>query len=89
MPRYVKTTDVINTLSLFYNYTDAERYDLTLAINAVPTADVVELVRCKDCKYHVDGEPGMVYCGEVLDGWVSEDFFCKDGEREGEEDAGL
>lgn len=42
-PRYIKATDVISILSLFYNYrTDAERYDLALAISAVPTADVVE-----------------------------------------------
>lgn len=42
-PRYIKATDVISVLSLFYNYrTDAERYDLALAIRAVPTADVVE-----------------------------------------------
>ena len=42
-PRYIKATDVISILSLFYNYTDVERYDLALAISAVPTADVVEV----------------------------------------------
>ena len=42
---------------------------------------VAELVRCKDCKRHEDEEPGMVYCPNQVGGWVSEDFFCKDGER--------
>ena len=42
---------------------------------------VAELVRCKDCKYHEDEEPGMVYCPIQVSGWVSEDFFCADGER--------
>lgn len=42
---------------------------------------VAKLVRCKDCKYHDDEEPGMVYCPNQVSGWVSEDFFCADGER--------
>ena len=46
MARYIEATDVINILSLFYNYrTDVERYDLALAISAVPTADVVDKER--------------------------------------------
>ena len=55
------------------------------SINRIPTADVVEVVRCKDCKFHTDEEPGMVYCPAVLGNWVNDDWFCKDGEREDEE----
>jgi len=41
-----------------------------------------EIIRCKDCKHHTYEEPGMVYCPtNIVGGWVSEDFFCKDGER--------
>ena len=40
-----------------------------------------ELVRCRDCKYHDDEEPGAVYCPDRVGGWVSEDFFCAGGER--------
>ena len=40
-----------------------------------------ELVRCKDCKYHEDEEPGMVYCPQFVGGWVENDFFCADGEK--------
>lgn len=43
MPRYIEATNVLSALSLFYNYTDAEKYDLALAISAVPTADVAEV----------------------------------------------
>lgn len=46
-----------------------------------PAADVVEVVRCKYCKYHEDEEPGMVYCPDQVGGWVSNDFFCADGKR--------
>lgn len=46
---------------------------------------LVEVVRCKDCKYH-DGEcVGMVYCPNKVGGWVSEEFYCADGERRDDE----
>lgn len=44
---------------------------------------LVEVVRCRDCKYNEDAGPGMVYCPNV-GGCVSEDFFCADGERRDE-----
>lgn len=43
--------------------------------------DSVSVVRCKECKYHTDDEPGAVYCPDRVGGWVDEDFFCKDGDR--------
>ena len=46
-------------------------------ILAIPTADVVEVVRCKDCKYF-----GTEIC--ALDTYlfdVTEDGFCNYGER--------
>lgn len=42
--------------------------------------DFVEVVRCKDCKHHIDEEIGMVYCLNS-GGWVSENWFCADGVR--------
>ena len=50
-------------------------------IQNMPTVDVVEPVRCKDCQYHEDEEPGMVYCPHIVGGWVSTEAFCSDGER--------
>ena len=43
------------------------------------------LVRCKDCKHHQDEEVGMVYCPQIVGGWVSNKFFCADGERREDE----
>lgn len=58
-----------------------------IVIDAVPSADVVEVVRCKDCKYWlkttlstVDGEP--VYDCPLLNEWGDEDGYCSFGERE-------
>lgn len=46
-----------------------------------PIADVVEVVRCKDCKYHRDLEGG-VKCGR-MDGLLMTlpNDFCSYGER--------
>ena len=48
-------------------------------IDDAPTVDAVEVVRCKDCKYHEDEEIGMVYCPNAIGGWVGENWFCADG----------
>lgn len=53
----------------------------TVFPGAVKHEVIGELVRCKDCKYHDDEEPGAVYCPDRVGGWVSEDFFCADGRR--------
>lgn len=46
-----------------------------------PTVDAVEVCRCLECKHHEDEEIGMVYCPNMLGGWVEENWFCADGER--------
>jgi len=40
------------------------------------TDDTVNVVLCKDCKYHEDEKPGMIYCSQIAGGWVEEDCFC-------------
>ena len=43
-------------------------------LNKMPTANVVKIVRCKDCKYYRDE-----YCGVL--GFCEPDEFCSRGER--------
>lgn len=55
----------------------------------LPTADVVEVVRCKDCKH---GELGInpndntecVYCDTLDEVWEVDDFCVMGERREGE-----
>lgn len=56
----------------------AYRYD----INEVPTADVVEVCRCKDCKYFEMDDDGFTYCVASigLDSKMAVDY-CSYGER--------
>lgn len=51
-------------------------------VDSVPTADVVPVVRCKDCKYR-DGTPGQP---NILCAQMHEDDFCSYGERKEDKD---
>lgn len=67
------------------------------SIDQAPTADVVEVVRCRDCKYRYDDLCPMYYVEEILwddGGWTETDYvthdltnddgFCDKGERRAE-----
>lgn len=74
--KYVKLNDIIDTLEYEWGY-EGMREDL----EKLPTADVVEAVRCKDCKYYV-----AEYCTRDIKGRTNMFFmqpndFCSYGER--------
>ena len=54
---------------------------LAETVDNAPTIDAVPVVRCRECKHHEDEEIGMVYCPNMIGGWVVENWFCADGER--------
>ncbi len=52
-------------------------------ISDIPAADVMEIVRCKDCKWRGTEKCAMFYecdCGEQHT-WETDDDFCSYGER--------
>lgn len=55
------------------------------SVDDIPTADVVEVVRCKDCVYrHLTGKaPFMFYTCTIAEGLnvCKENAFCSYGER--------
>lgn len=51
------------------------------SINEIHAADVVEVVRCKDCKYHKDTSVKMYAHCCLIGQTVSNDDFCSYGER--------
>ena len=53
----------------------------TLILREAPTVDAVEVVRCRECKYHEEEEIEMVYCPNMIGGWVENEWFCADGKR--------
>ena len=55
--------------------------DIYNAIKSVPTADVEEVIRCKNCKkYELMKSNGKHFCNE-FGGFVTEEDFCSRGER--------
>ena len=55
-------------------------------IEEIPAADVVEVVRCKDCEYFLKTEVngnGFLICS-ATDKEIFEDDFCSYGERRSE-----
>lgn len=55
--------------------------DIDTVLKELKKYDLVEVVRCGDCRFHEAEQPGMVYCPAVVGGWVEIDWFCKGGER--------
>ena len=62
-----------------YGYVDAKQ------IADAPTADAVEVVRCKDCTYSYE-EFSFIYCtfGPYGDCAVPSQFYCAEGKKEEE-----
>ncbi len=55
--------------------------DYTMSqLEAIPAADVREVVRCKDCKYNKTPDKFYAQCGFNYQ-LGSQDFFCRAGER--------
>ena len=55
-----------------------------MSIADVPTADVAEVVRCKDCKYCFDAIMGGMWCehpDNIMPLGSNPDDFCGYGER--------
>ena len=90
MTDYIKREDLLNALN-------AQRIEYNAAVNEtiikLPSADVVEVVRCKDCKrcevYYPRKAKGkeaeIAYYCTNLDCVVEPTDFCSYGVRKGEE----
>ena len=95
MSEYIKREDVIDLLEQVINAeeffdTDNAKAQSDLAlwfeerISELPKADIVEVVRCKDCKHYshdVDANEGEWDCCRVYGMFVDPNDFCSEGER--------
>jgi len=95
MAEYIKTTDAIITTWMILRgmgYAAEDNPDMVKTVSAVfdtaPAADVVEVIRCKDCKHaHMTDDGLCKYCDQLIENGVDEaiyfpgDYFCADGER--------
>ena len=61
---------------------DAITMESIKIITQFPSADAVEVVRCKDCINSYDDLVGLCgTCGPYVDCVVQPDFYCADGRR--------
>lgn len=75
---YISREAAYKTLTEYYHHSSGVQYTvLREALNRVPTADVVEVVRCKDCGYYYKDSDGYEMCDntECYD-HISADGFC-------------
>ena len=86
MARYIDADALIGSITKRYEYDFGRASYVLEEIENAPTADVVEVVRCKDCAYKQYYFTNyMVKCG-CGNGAHHETFFCADGERREEGD---
>ena len=97
MADYIKREDAMKTLADEYDECEFKRYAEGL-FKDIPSADVVPVVRCKDCRWWDNSEDSPYgYCMAMKHGYMSEnweigiyrtykgDFYCADGERKDDE----
>lgn len=84
MSEYIERSAVIDLIT--------RRYELpelcTHEINSIPAADVVEVVRCKNCRYYQDAkvnEKGFLIC-PASSMEITEADYCSYGEHMDKED---
>jgi len=82
MAEYIKREDALNEIHRFRGYIDEDmEYRMKSAINKIPSADVAEVVRCKDCFYgRIYGNSNSYYC-VLTTACHGDDFFCANGAR--------
>ena len=96
MPEYIEREALIKAIRIMPRTIHPElvRYSTVQAIiDKQPAADVVEVVRCKNCKHFCpyEGEEHKGDCAELvgLESCVYEDDFCSYGERKDSNENGL
>lgn len=73
MARYINLDDLIKFIK-------ENGYVYANMLDTWPTADVVEVVRCKDCIYHDNEGEDIVFCANFLKDMMPDDY-CSVGER--------
>lgn len=80
MAEYIEREAAISEC-LKYNCADKhDKWALKCLLKLIPAADVVAVVRCKDCKWNTGAQGNFVQCNYWLD-LVKPNGFCSYGER--------
>ena len=77
MSRYIDADDVIE---LVWRVRLDTRERIAELINNAPTADVVEVVRCKNCVWYKADNHSIGFCN-FTDHVTAPEKYCSDGEK--------
>lgn len=86
MSRYIDADNLKNAKRLIADnpYVEGWNDAIDAIVEYAPTADVVEVVRCKYCKHFHEGIYNGEYwmeCDEYKIALSSDNWFCADGKR--------
>jgi len=85
MSDYIRKEDAVDTIKKNFKYLPGYMNATINYIKALPSADVVQVVRCKDCEWAVKSTelPGwyMCKCEEAFDYYAKPDDFCSYGKK--------
>lgn len=92
MTRYIDADEIIKYFTIYADeeWTSSELEGL---LNNAPTVDVVEVVRCEDCKYGSEDYPKDIFPDVTEETYSCDhstyshdkDFYCKYGKRNNNE----
>ena len=77
MPEYIEREALINWAKEFY---PNDKHFVSGIMNA-PTADVVEVIRCKNCKKYELMKSGNTHFCNEFGGRVTEEDFCSRAQK--------
>ena len=80
MSRYINAEYNLRDLYCYFDFSEEELDAISTVLKLIPTADVVEVVRCKDCK-HLKMKIGWGECEIYRWSIPYEDHYCGYGER--------
>ena len=87
MSEYIKREDALNAIRKSPISNMSTRLFCVDAIADIPAADVVEVIRCKDCRFFAPDTYGDAWCSAKSHGVSkgmcspSGDSYCSDAER--------
>lgn len=91
MAEYIERQKLINAIPIVNEDKQISLYgavaDFIVIASSIPTADVVEVVRCKDCKFfgknrpYRDNKLPFAFCDKFHHNITTDDDFCSYGER--------
>ena len=83
MDEYINATTLLKEIDYAFHTDTIGKKDVINLIVNLPVADVAEVVRCRDCKYHEDTSvTGFKHCC-LIGKTVRYNDFCAYGKREG------